>query len=95
MTDADLQDLVAGLTGRMAMLEALNANMLAALVLQTDRPIPLAAHIMDATVTTLQRQKFETEVEQRIQRAALDSFSGLSEAMLAMVNRLAVAQGRG
>lgn len=95
MSDTELEALVAGLTGRMAMLETLNANLLARLVAQFDNPIPLAASIMDATITQLSRHRpDQTEVEQRIQRAAIQSFEGLSTAMLAMINRIAEPQGR-
>ena len=95
MTDAELQGLVTGLIGRMAMLETLNANMLAHLVTQFDQPVALTASIMDATITQLSRvDPNKSDAERRVQAAAIESFDGLSRAMLAMVNRISEPQGR-
>lgn len=85
------------LVGRMAMLETLNANLLAHFCIQFDQPVALAAHILDATETTLlNRQRTAAAPEERqIAEAALTSYAELSKAMLSMVNRIAVPEGRG
>lgn len=83
---------ITSLVGRMAMLETLNANMLAFFVLQFDQPIRMAASIMAATEDDLRKQGAPNPA---IQAAALASFANLSKAMLALVTRLAAIQGQG
>jgi hypothetical protein len=96
MTDEEMTTAMTSLVGRMAMLEVLNANMLAHMCLQFKDPVRLAGFIMAETAENLQRARDRAPVEERpTADYALASFDNLHRAMLALVTNLATASGNG
>lgn len=95
MTEQEMETVLIQLTGRMAMLEALNSNMLAYFAMNFDQPIRLASFIMAETSEAIRKvQPDHTHTDKLVQQAAIQSFDGLSDAMLAMVTRVAKVAGR-
>lgn len=94
MTDKNLETEIASLTGRLAMLETLNANFLAQMCVQFDRPVEFAATILDNVERQLvSTQERSPEADRIAADTAVASFNHLSDAMLAMINRLAEPSG--
>ena len=96
MNEQELEAGMVSLIGRMAMLEVLITQMHAHFCVQFNDPVPMAAHILDAVQRNLvAAQQAAPEPERQVANEALASFKGLSDAMMAMVNRIATPKGSG
>ena len=94
MTDAELEQTLTLLSGRIAAIDAFAAHLFAFVATQYDDPARVIAHVMDGTIRALERPP-EGAYTPELRKAALAAIRTQHEAFLKLYTRLANPGGHG